>query len=460
MNNKKEMLKNRNFKPVPSEEHKFHVPVIQRMQLENGLNILLVERHNLPLIRVNLMINCGSKADPEGKKGLSNLFAMTVDEGAGKYNALELSSEFDLLGSDFDIHCTNDCIYFLSRSLKENLERTIELFSFVIQAPHLNDPDFQKEKSKVITRIMQTRDDPDEIASNAFEYLVHNRENPYAFPVIGKDKDVKNIDINDIKAFYNQYISPSDSYLMVVGDITARETEDLAKKYFLGWRGNHTDNNPSFKLTGSPEPQVYFIDKPGSLQTEIRIGHITEKRNNQNYFPRMLLNLVLGGQFSSRINLNLRENKGYTYGAFSNFNYFQNSGYFFVSTSVGMENTFNAVIEIRKEIEGIMSGVTEEELLFAKTSLIRKFPSNFETNGQIASTLSRMVLYKLPENHFDNYMQVVHNIDIDQVNKAALDYIKPDKLITLLVGNKEDIISQFAGKSSLTELDFHGDYLV
>jgi zinc protease len=188
----------------------------------------------------------------------------------------------------------------------------------------------------------------------------------------------------------------------------------------------------------------------------LRIGHLTEKRNLTDYFPRLLLNLALGGQFSSRINLNLRENKGYTYGAFSNFNYYKYSGYFYVSTSVNSENTYQAIKEIKKELAEIRNGVTHEELLFAKTSLMRKFPSNFETNGQVASSISRMILYDLPDDHFAKYIQHIHDITIEDVNKAAENYIFPGKMITLIVGDKSEILKQFK-EETLIELDMHGN---
>jgi zinc protease len=450
------MLKHRHIKPSPAKEYQFLIPEIQNFKLNNGLNVSLVERHNLPIVRVNLMISSGSKFDPAGKKGLANLTAMCIDEGAGEYDALQLSNEFDVLGTDFDIHCTNDNTYFLARLLKENLERTLDLFSTVIIKPHFDEKAFEREKRKMLTRILQTRDDSDEIASNAFEYLVFNRRHQYAYPVSGTEESINQVGLEDIKNYYRTFLVPSESHLIIVGDITREYSETLINKYFSEW----SNQEATSKVTDNPPiniPGTYFIDKPGSVQSEIRMGYITEKRDMVNYFPRLLLNLILGGQFSSRINLNLRESKGYTYGAFSNFNFFKDAAYFFISTSVGKENTYNALEEIRKELKDIRNGVTEEELIFSKTSMIRKFPSNFETNGQIASSISRMILYNLPDDHFNNYLQLIHEISIEDVNKAAIDYIKDDNITTLIVGNKEDIIVQFAGKENLIELDINGE---
>jgi zinc protease len=452
------MLEHRHIKPLPAEEYKFSIPVISRFTLENGLHVLLVERHNLPIVRINLMSGCGAKLDPAGKKGLANLFAMSIDEGAGNYDALQLSNEFDIIGSDFDIHATNDNIYFLSRLINENLNKTFELFSSVILHPHFNEKDFEREKRKVVTRLLQTQDDPDEIASNAFEYLIFNRKHPYAFPVIGREEDLGNITAGDVKEFYRKTLLPTRSHLIIVGNIDRNHAEELSEKYFSNWQ-TMSFNGRSDGTLEINKPGIYFIDKPGSVQSEVRMGHITEVRNKQNYFPRMLLNLVLGGQFSSRINLNLRENKGYTYGAFSNFNFLKDAAYFYVSTSVGQENTFNSINEIRKELTAIKEGVTQEELTFAKTSLMRKFPSNFETNGQIASSISRMIMYDLPDDHFKNYLQLIHDVSLEQVNNAAIKYIKPEEITTLIVGDKKEILKQFTGEEKLTELDLKGNVI-
>ena len=178
------------------------------------------------------------------------------------------------------------------------------------------------------------------------------------------------------------------------------------------------------------------------VQSEIRVGHLSTKRNEEDYYSRLILNTILGGQFSSRINLNLREKKGYTYGAHSRFNYFKESAYFYVSTSVGIENTANAIAEIFNELNGIQGGVTPDELEFAKSSIIRKFPSNFESNKQIASNLIGMVIHSLPEEYFNNYVVNVKSINIGDVNSAAAKFILPEKSVTVIVGDKAKLTGQ------------------
>jgi zinc protease len=193
------------------------------------------------------------------------------------------------------------------------------------------------------------------------------------------------------------------------------------------------------------------------VQTEIRTGHLSSKRNEKDFLQKQIINLVLGGQFSSRLNLNLREKHGYTYGVHSRFNYFKEAGYFAVSTSVDIENTANALREIFSEINMIKEGITEEELRFTKSSLTKRFPSNFETYGQIASNISSKIIHNLPDDYFETYIQRVNSVSLEEVNKITVGSIYPDELITVLVGDSKKIIKQISkeefGETIVIEYD-------
>ena len=434
----------RGIKPVPSEELDFIVPQIQVFKLTNGLTVYFVERHNLPILRINIISEAGSKFDPPGKKGLSNLFGMMIDEGAGEYTALQLSDEFELLGSNFDIKCTSDNIYFSLRTLKENSDKSLRLLASIITDPHLLKGDYEREQRKVLTRILQLRDDPDEVANTAFDYLLFGKDNPYAYPILGFEENVSQISIEDVKLFFENFFVPNNSALIAVGDITRPELEEKINYYFGSWKSKEINQIPGSIQDDQGLRKIHFIDRKNSVQTEIRMGHLSSKRNAYDFFPKMILNNILGGQFSSRINLNLRENKGYTYGASSNFYYYKDGAYFIVSTSVAEENTASAVKEMFNELHGIRKGVTREEVEFAKSSIIRKFPSNFETNSQIASAMSRMFIHQLPDNHFQTYVDKVRRVSVEQINQASLKNIFPDQMITVLAGDKDKLAAQFA----------------
>jgi zinc protease len=432
---------NRAIKPVPSDDITFHLPAFEKFDLENGLKVFFVKRSQLPILRFNLILNAGTRFDPEGKKGMVNLFSMMLDEGAGDYNALELNDEFDILGSNFDINTNNDNIFISLRTLKENKERSLELFSDVVKKPHFDDNAYAREQRKILTRILQLKDDSEEIANIVFENQLFGKSNPYSYPIIGLEQDIKSVAVNDLKDFYKNYFTPRNAAMVVVGDSEKEEIKYLLNKYFRDWDegGTRTEQRVS---NSHNEANIYLVHKEGAVQTEIRLGHISSERNSPDYFSKMLLNTVLGGQFTSRINLNLRENKGYTYGAFSRFNYYKDAAYFYVSTSVNAENTGNALREIIKELKGVKDGITAGELEFAQSSLIRKFPSNFETNRHIAANISTMIIHSLPDDYFDTYLDNIKQVTISDVNKSAIDTIHPEDALIVVAGDRKTIYNQ------------------
>jgi len=448
----------KSVKPVPSEEISFSLPEIEKFKLSNNLEVYFIQKTKLPILQFNLLINAGSYLDPAGKKGLSNLLSMAIDEGAGKFNSLELSDEFDLLGSNFSVSSSEDNIYISLQTLKDNLDKSLDLFSMVIKSPHLNESDFKREQRKIITHILQQQDEPDEIADLVFDHIIFGAANPYCSPVVGYDEDVKQISVDDVKTFYSGFILPNNSKLIVVGDISKEELIEKLELYFKDWASKEKTADISFPKTGS-DKKIFLFDKKGSVQSEIRIGHSAPNRNEIDFFPKTILNNILGGQFTSRINLNLREKKGYTYGAHSRFNYLRESAYFLATTSVGAENTGNAVREIMNELEGIKAGIKNEELDFAKSSLIRKFPSNFETYKQIASNLISMVIHSLPGDYFNTYLDNIKSVSKEQVNNAAENYIKPDKAVTVIVGDKDKILDQLKdlNGAGIIEVDNKGN---
>jgi zinc protease len=449
----------RKNKPEAKSEISFKLPQPNEFLLDNGLRVIFIQKDKLPLVRLNLMFNAGSKYDPENKKGLSYLTSLVMDEGADGLNALQLSDEFDMLGSSFNVSTDNDLINLSLQTLSENFDRSLELFSKVLLKPSFNDNDFNREKKKLITRIMQSKDEPEYLADQIFDRVILGKSNNYSFPVSGYEETVGSISVDEIKAHYNKFFSPSNSSLIVVGDVNQDELVKLLNKYFSNWR--NTTNDFSFSVSSAePIKKIYLYHKEGSVQTEIRVGHITPKRNQKDFFQRYLLNTILGGQFTSRINLNLRERNGYTYGATSRFQYFKDTAFFEVSTSVGIENTANALKEILFELENIQPGVTDKELDFAKSSITKKFPLNFETYRQIASGVAGKILYNLPDNYFDTYIKNVNAVTKLEVDQAAKEFIMNDRLTIVLVGDK-NLLLQKLGELliEIVEVDLFGEVI-
>ncbi len=453
------MSLDRTKKPTSMTGLEFVPPVIEEIKFKNGLRIFYLYKDKLPLIRLNLMIDAGSKYDPIDKKGLAYLTSLVLDEGADGLNALELSDEFDLLGSNFNVSTDNDSINLSLQCLTENFERSFELFSKVLLYPEFKEDDFNREKKKLITQIIQSKDEPDYLADQIFDKIIFGTSSPYSFPVIGYEDSVNSINLNDIINHYHNFFTASNSFLVIVGNTPREQLISLLEKYLPGWENKSTNKYLSFN-SSSQKNKFFMHHKAEAVQTEIRVGQVTQKRDSKDYFQKLLLNAVLGGQFTSRINLNLRERNGYTYGATSRFQYFKETGFFQVATSVGAENTGNALKEILFEIDNIKKGITDQELEFAKSSITKKFPMNFETYRQIVSNVSGKILYDLPDDYFETYIDKISNVTKNEVEDIAKTSINNNELVIVLVGDKnliKDKINNLGFDSS--EVDINGEII-
>ena len=451
------MIIDRTKKPTSNSEINFKLPQTEKFKLSNGLEVYSIYKNKLPFVRINLMLNAGSKFDPKHKNGLSYLTSLVLDEGADGMNALELSDEFDMLGSNFNLSTDNDLINISLQSLTDKFERSLELFCKVLLKPSFNEQDFEREKKKLITRILQSKDEPEYLAEQVFDSVVLGNSNGYSSPVSGYEDTVNPISVDNVKDYYRRFFIPSNSALVVVGDINKEQLNHLLDRYLSNW----IEIKNSFTFNDSLADQsrkIYLLHKEGSVQTEIRVGHLSEKRNQKDFFQRHMLNTILGGQFTSRINLNLRERNGYTYGATSRFQYYKDTAFFEVSTSVGTENTGNALKEILFELENIRKGITETEIEFAKSSITKKFPLNFETYRQIASGITGKILYNLPDDYFDHYISSINSVSKSEVEEAANTFIHNKHLSIVLVGDKKFLMDKISDLGiEVLEVDIKGN---
>ncbi len=449
---------NRKEKPLPSGEIEFTLPEIKEFATSNNLKVFHVKKDKLPLVQFLLLTNAGSIYDPEEKRGLAGLTAMMLDEGAGEMDALQLSEEIDMLGSHLSVRIDEDNIFISLQTLKENVDKSFNILSKIITEPNLDEIDFKREQRKAITRIIQRKDNPDDVADSIFDYNLYGKDNPYAHLYTGNQNSVNSISVDDVRNYYKNFFIPDNSVLIVVGDISHDELKNVLDKYLINWKSGTSE------LKDIPEPRrkgskIIVCHKENAMQSEIRVGHLSSKRHEGNFFAKHLLNTILGGQFSSRINLNLREDKGYTYGAFSRFNYFKHQAHFYVSTSVSTENTGNAIEQILAELKRIREGVTKEELEFAKYSIIRKFPANFETYSQIATNLSGRAIFSLPSDYFNTYIDNINNVTAEEVNQAAINEILTEEALITVVGDKKKISEQLMKfpNSVIVEVDEEGN---
>jgi zinc protease len=431
----------RTKRPKSSGNIDFKLPKIHTQRLDNDLDVYFVEKNELPIIRLNIIVNSGSRYDPLHLKGLNNLLAMCVDEGAGELNSLQLADEFEMLGAQFSVSADADVILLSLQVLTENFNKALNLFTDVLTRPQLNEVDFKREQNKVIVKLKQLNAEPDYLADTAFEYFLFGNSSPYSFPTLGIDNTVSKINIEAIRdSYFNNFI-PLNSKLVVVGDINLNNLLSQINSALTGWISKSIMNEQVFEVKNSSRT-LFIIDKADSVQTEIRVGHLTSKRNPDDFFHKQIFNLVLGGQFSSRLNLNLREKNGYTYGIHSRFNYWKDAGYFGISTSVDTDLTHSALKEIFYEVVKINEGIKADELEFAKSSMIKRFPSNFETYRQVSGNIISKILHNLPDDYFESYVDKVNSVTLEEVNQIGQKSIRSDELVTVLVGDSQKIVGQ------------------
>lgn len=436
--------------PKPKPDPKFSLPPIQRRRLSNGLEVLVVEHHELPLVQMNLVFKTGGAADPPEKAGLASLTADMLDEGTRQRSALEISDALASIGAQLAIGSGWDASSASLLTLTRHLDRALDIFADVITNPAFSPKELERLRAQRLTSFRQRRDSPEAIAQIVYASLLYGREHPYGHPLTGDEKSVQAIAESDVRRFYETYMRPNNATLIVVGDVTPDEILPKLERAFASWKPAEVPS-VAIPTAASQRAGLYIVDRPGAAQSVIQIGQVGVERTTPDYFPLLVLNTILGGQFVSRVNLNLRESKGYTYGARTAFDFRRGAGPFIASAGVFTGVTKESVEEFLKELRGVRGEIpiTPRELEYAKQALIRGFPRGFETPGQIAARLEDIVIYGLPDDYFNRYIERVRAVTLDDVNRVAKRYLDPSRLTILVVGDRRAIE---AGLRSLPEL--------
>ncbi len=448
----------RTKKPSPGPTPTLTLPKIQRAVLKNGLKVMLVEHHELPVVQLHLVLQTGAMADPAGKSGVANLTARLLTEGTKKRSSLQIADELDFLGTSVNTSSSYDGSFATLQTLRDHLDKALDLFSDILLNPSFPQKEFDRVKKELLTNLLQQKDQPVVVANKVFASMLYGNNHPYGQPTDGTEASVNQITVEDLKTFYSTYFSPSNATLIVVGDVTMNAMQPLLEKFLGAWE---TKPVPEVKITEVAFPssqRIYLVDKPKAAQSQIRIGHIGVARATDDFFPLLVTNTILGGGFNSRINWNLREQKGYTYGAGSAFQFRKAAGPFNTFGGFRTNVTDSSVLEIIKEIKRLWNEVVpESDLIFAKDFLTRSVPRTMETPGQIANQLSNLVLYNLPEDYFNTYIQNIEKVSAKDVRRVAEKYLQPDKMLIVIVGDVATIRTGLEnlgyGKASLCDAE-------
>ncbi len=429
--------------PKPGPPPALKLPPIQKLKLANGLPVWLVEQHEVPMAQVNVIVRAGSGADPAGKFGIANMTANMLDEGAGGKSALELADAIEFLGAALSTSSTFDYSAAGLSTPVARLADALPLLADVVMKPTFPSNELERLRKERLTRLLQARDDPAAIMEMAFPRIVFGEKHRYGTPAGGGTTEVKAMTVDDLRTFHQTYYRPENATLLVVGDVTAASVMPLLERAFGSWKGT----GPASAAARIPEApqltkrQIYIIDKPGAAQSEIRIGWVGVPRSTPDYPTIQVLNTVLGGSFTSRLNMNLRETHGYSYGARSGFEERISPGSFSAGAGVQTDKTAEALKEFFNELTGIRKPIPGDELDKAKNYVALGFPAEFESTGDLARKMAEQVVHSLPDEYFPSYIRSVMQVTGPGVEKAAARYIQPDKFAVVIVGDRKAIES-------------------
>ena len=415
------------------------LPAIQKAALSNGVPIWLVESHEVPLVQVNLLIRSGSGDDPSGKFGLASLTMAMLDEGAGSRNALQIADDVEFLGAALGTTSSFDASAVRLNVPVARLAEALPLMADVALRPTFPQTELDRLRKERITALLQDRDDAEAVAPKAFARLLYGATHRYGTAAIGTETTLKAMTLADLRTFHAAMVEPGNAVLVVTGDTTLKAVQPLLEQHFGGWKGQPAARTAVAAAPQPPPAQVYIVDMPGAEQSQVRIGWVGVPRSTPDYFTLQVLNTILGGSFTSRLNQNLREKNQFTYGASSRFDMRLAPGPFFAGAGIQTDKTTDALREFFKELTAIGTPVSAEELTKAKNYLALGFPSEFETIQDLGSQLEQMIVYKLPDNYFEQYVANIQAVTAADVQKAAATYIQPGKFDVVIAGDRKAI---------------------
>lgn len=419
--------------PPPS----LRTPPIQRFNLSNGLPVVLMEKHEVPLVEVILQINTGTGVDPDGKTGLASLTMAMLLEGAGNRNALELADEIDFLGATLASAARLHTSRIGLHTPVARLEPALLLMADVARRPSFPAGELERQRRQRLTALAQAHDQPMVISGVSFSQALFSPEHPYGRLSRGDEKSLRSFTVEDCRRFYAEEVTPGNSTIIVVGDVQPDPLRRLLEKAFGDWRGSARPNRPAWPVARQVEKRhVILVDKPGAAQSVVRIGRLGPTRLTEDYYALTVLNTILGGSFTSRLNQNLREQHGYSYGAGSRFDFRPYPGPFVASSSVQTEVTDKALTEFMKELRGIHGDIPDEELQRAKNYLALSYPGGFQTTSEIAGELAELVEYDLPDDYFNRYIERILSVTKAEVEAAARKHLDPDRVVIVVVGDR------------------------
>jgi predicted Zn-dependent peptidase len=418
---------------------------MRRATLGNGLRLCTIEHHEVPLITCFVLMPIGSSQDPPDQPGLAAITGDLLDEGSGGLDALAVHEALGRLGAHLDTEIGADATLLELTTLEQYAPRALELLASMVTSPRLDQRDFDRVRELRLNRLVQLRDLPPAVADRLFTQYLY-RDHPYGHLPIGTEGSLQSLLLDDVVAFHRRVYTPAHAMVIAVGDASHDRLAALVADAFGGWTTPGPPQAPLLDVAGLGVPpldagRMVMAHRAGAAQSELRIGHVGLPRSTPDYHALLVMNMILGGQFVSRINMNLREEKGYTYGARTSFEFRKGPGPFVFQASVQSDVTADAVREALGEIEGMRGTrpVTAAELELGRAALTRGYPRNFETSEQLGRAAVQLALYDLPDSYFTTFVPRVVSVSEADVTRVAHEHLDPARLLIVVVGDREKV---------------------
>ena len=436
--------------PIPGPDRPFHFPRIVKRTLPNGLEIRAVRHSSVPITSIVLLVRGGSSADPDDRYGLTSMTGALLDEGSRGHSAIEIADRVARMGGDLDLDIGPDSIILSLTTLERFFESALAFVHEAVTEPNLADADFTRLRDLRLDRFRQLKDNASALADRAFAHVVYGAH-PYGHLGIGTEAACRAMTVDDVRRQHRALFVPSNSTLVVAGNEDEEALIETAARAFEQWQpavasSGAEQNAASHAPPAFPLMKLGVVPRAAAHQSELRIGLVTAARSTPDHPALVTLNAVLGGQFVSRINMNLREDKGITYGVQTSFDLRRGLGPFVLRTSVATANTGDAIRESLKELRDVGGDrpVTQDELALAHAAISKGFPRGFETANQVARSAAHLALHHLPDTYFEEFVPRLLAVTAGNVTEVARKYLDPERMTALIVGDFDRINGSLA----------------
>ena len=431
----------------------FTAPRFERLRTSTGIEVLYVHKPALPIVDVHLLVRGGAMTDRRAHAGRSSMAAELIDEGTRTRSALEISEFVEQLGAELDVRAGWDACFFTMHGLSSAFGDLMGLLCELVAEPSFPEDEFRRKRDERLHKLMQEQDEPRTIAYKLLARTTFGDQHPFGVPLAGTLASIEALGLAELRNYYDHTFAPARMHAVVVGDISREQVLAALDDGLGDWPGG-AGNAGAESLEATTSAGLHLVHRVNAPQSEVRFGHVGVARGTADYFPILVMNTILGGSFKSRLNMKLREEKGFTYGASTGFSFRREGGSFSGGAAVDTEATAETVeLSVAELVRMREGGVTAEELSRARNYLALGFMRNFETTGDIAGHLSELALYDLNDDHLAEYADRVAAVTADEVGAAAQRYLHPDQLSIVIVGDRERVLAPLSalGMGSVRE---------